>query len=495
MWIAYSYFSVVLTILLFVAALSFVVHAFKTYICTYHDGSSKKANRATVLLCILSLTFICSCMVICIFIAFGPFMDLKYIFPIQYTGYVVFNAGLGFIVTLFVHLLHYSFSKSSYGDHPTMMLSVATFQWVFVVVLMSVDSYAFWVDFSVCHYRFWFYYPLIYFIHFVLLTIFKRKDGNATPNVIVSQNRIQKLLHLIILMVRQTAITRVEDTETLTNALKTKDAQLQISQTNAKGHKLQLAEVMKLQNACDERICASLQTPIDGLKAEIANYRKDIEAWNNKQIDYDREAKREAMHAQHVLETDLHRPLDGLKEEIAHYRKDIEAWNKKQIEYDHVKREATSAKHAFERDLRKEIESKMLMQNELQSIRRQYEVLQRENVEQFIQTELDQNTIVKQQQYIDELKKKQEFILELYEAQRMDDTEEIRDKYETDKHELLSRVVAVRGDRIEWRYRIVSMVIMMCFYWLYRHQYKGTRNTRFQSAFRALYRGSKINSL
>eukprot|EP01083_Nonionella_stella_P091331 255356_1 len=132
MSITYSYFSAVFTILLFFVALSFVVHASKSFF--FADGKSKKFKRdcVSVALCIIALSFMCTCMFICIFIAFGPFMDPQYVFPIQYTGYVVFNVGLGFVLTLFVHSLHYSFAKSSYRYHPAIIWSLGVFQWLFM---------------------------------------------------------------------------------------------------------------------------------------------------------------------------------------------------------------------------------------------------------------------------------------------------------------------------------------------------------------------------
>eukprot|EP01083_Nonionella_stella_P091332 255357_1 len=211
MSITYSYFSAVFTILLFFVALSFVVHASKSFF--FADGKSKKFKRdcVSVALCIIALSFMCTCMFICIFIAFGPFMDPQYVFPIQYTGYVVFNVGLGFVLTLFVHSLHYSFAKSSYRYHPAIIWSLGVFQWLFMVCLISFDSYAFWVDFTVYHYRFWFYYPIMYLLHFVLLSLFNRnvilvaKSSFAhSENHSLEQNkRVQKLLNLV---VRQTVL-------------------------------------------------------------------------------------------------------------------------------------------------------------------------------------------------------------------------------------------------------------------------------------------------
>eukprot|EP01083_Nonionella_stella_P091333 255358_1 len=75
MSITYSYFSAVFTILLFFVALSFVVHASKSFF--FADGKSKKFKRdcVSVALCIIALSFMCTCMFICIFIIwtiYGP---------------------------------------------------------------------------------------------------------------------------------------------------------------------------------------------------------------------------------------------------------------------------------------------------------------------------------------------------------------------------------------------------------------------------------------
>eukprot|EP01083_Nonionella_stella_P050538 134414_1 len=120
----------------------------------------------------------------------------------------------------------------------------------------------------------------------------------------------------------------------LQNTIETKDEEIGILQTDVNGYKRRIDEIMKSQNLSDRRVFISLQQQVDSLKLEAANYRKDIFALKNKQIDYDR-----------------------------------------------IKKESIKANSAFERGLSKKIEERVLIENELQSMRRQYEILQQERVD------------------------------------------------------------------------------------------------------------------
>eukprot|EP01083_Nonionella_stella_P003261 9291_1 len=261
------------------------------------------------------------------------------------------------------------------------------------------------------------------------------------------RNTAQRRLHKAIKDADELS-TRVKDAETVNkktqNTIQMKEEEIRILQSDAKGYKVQMAEIVKLQNQSDQRIFISYQNQIESLKGEITNYRQDVEALNNKQIDYD-----------------------------------------------NVKREAMK----FELGLSKQSEKTVLVQNELQSIRRQYEeVLQQQMVGP--ETSIDSNPfesnrhdlIVKQQQYIKELKMKQEWDR----SQAMDDATQMKERYETkiakllnDKNTLLS--VPKRGRTGHWRRRIALIVVIISLFWLYR--YKGTHNARVQRAIRVMFHG------
>eukprot|EP01083_Nonionella_stella_P050539 134415_1 len=237
------------------------------------------------------------------------------------------------------------------------------------------------------------------------------------------------------------------------NTIKTKDEEIQMLQTDVAGYGAQMDEIMKSQNESDQRIFVSLQNQIDTLRQEVANYRKDIEVLNHKQIDYE-----------------------------------------------NIKREAMEAKNAFERDLSKEIEERVLIENELQSMRRQYQMFEREHVEQYMRTqfdsETDQNIIVKQQQQIKELETKQltqktytQERKEMYQTQIaklrniMQEIQNEKNEYKQKNEALNKQIVSTK--RTSYIKRVIALVVVVLLLCWYR--YKRARNSSIRSALRAIY--------
>eukprot|EP01083_Nonionella_stella_P071348 191585_1 len=161
-------------------------------------------------------------------------------------------------------------------------------------------------------------------------------------------------------------------------------------------------------------------------------------------------------------------------------QKTIDALKAELIDYDHLKRDAMM----------------------FETMREEYEALQREHVQQSMQMEIDReaglNMIGRQQQYIKELKSKEEFyqvhelggsLMERYEMEQRYETQiaTLTDRMHGYKHEneLLIRDADARRCKRRWKRRMALLSIAMYLYWMCR--YKGTGNMGVQRAIHTMY--------
>eukprot|EP01084_Bolivina_argentea_P086400 156168_1 len=143
----YNYFSIVFTMILFFIATAFVTHAFMRFCCAKQNDSPtkkmKQPDRVTVILCCVALLLMSICMFVCILITFGIFVDAEYVFITQYSAYLTFNIGLGCVYSLFLNTLHITFRNSAYNYNIYFKIGFGAFIWIFLIVLIVVDSYAY----------------------------------------------------------------------------------------------------------------------------------------------------------------------------------------------------------------------------------------------------------------------------------------------------------------------------------------------------------------
>merc|ERR1712228_311584 len=170
------------------------------------------------------------------------------------------------------------------------------------------------------------------------------------------------------------------DCKKMQNTLTAKDNEIRILNKDAAEYKRQIVQIMDLQSQSDKKLFASLQVQTESLKEEVLRYRKDIETLNNKQIDFD--------------------ALKAENEKLAQQSEE----HKKRYLYVKDKLDLiTREKNEFESEWHKELENKVLLENECNELNIKCAVLQKQHFEDSKRYEMEIEQLSEQRELDKEL--------------------------------------------------------------------------------------------
>ena len=211
----YLIFSGGLTVLYFMAATFFIIHASLSYYNKQDNDNehighrSRQTDSKSVILCILALLSMSICMALCILISFGSFIFIEKqqeLYIIFFTARVMFHFGTTFVDLLFLNFVHVTFRKSSY-DYPLWIKrALLIFILIIQIVFIIYNYLIFFVDYNYEKYRSLIYLPTQYIINISLLILFNRnliliakQSFLYSDDQFIKQNiKTQKLLNVVV---------------------------------------------------------------------------------------------------------------------------------------------------------------------------------------------------------------------------------------------------------------------------------------------------------
>ena len=171
----YAFLTAAFASTLFLALLSFMVHATKSLCFGISDQKKKNKSSMTIrILCLFSIGLMCVCMFVCIFIAIAPIYFVDHQRLILFISYCVFNIGMGFVISFFLHSLYITSKATTYGYSSCFLWSIQIFQCLFVIWKILHHLYALLVDWGVNYIVSELYVAIQLVIHILLLFLFNR---------------------------------------------------------------------------------------------------------------------------------------------------------------------------------------------------------------------------------------------------------------------------------------------------------------------------------